>query len=182
MFLDVPVMMGGMSRQGNRRRVASYVVSRRGALGLSQDDLATKAGVDAKTIYNLESGERWPWATTRSKIEAALGIAEGDLERIADGYDPTLRDEHDGGAGGDFLDENLRARIAELPEHQRSVVEELLQELIAERRRTHEEQVAAHRRNQQMMEKMVFLISGGEQQKDAPENGQEGRSTASGGS
>jgi transcriptional regulator with XRE-family HTH domain len=78
-----------MSRQEGHQRAADYVKARRGALHLTQDALATAAGVDAKTVWNLEAGERWPQATTRAKIEAALGWSEGDLQRIRSGGVPS---------------------------------------------------------------------------------------------
>lgn len=78
-----------MSRQLDRERVARYVAARRGVLDLAQRDLAELAGVDVKTINTLESGERWPQATTRSKVELALQWISGDLQRIAEGGEPT---------------------------------------------------------------------------------------------
>ncbi|WP_158088735.1 helix-turn-helix domain-containing protein [Thermoactinospora rubra] len=72
-----------MSR--DRARAAQFVIARRGELGLTQQQLAARAGVDVKTIYNLESGERWPQAATRGKIEKALGWVGGALEDIAAG-------------------------------------------------------------------------------------------------
>lgn len=59
------------------------VEARRGALGMSRGDLAAKAAVDPKTLYNLEKDGKWPIARTRARIEAALGWAPGEMERIA---------------------------------------------------------------------------------------------------
>lgn len=73
----------------DRERVAKYVVARRGALGLTQEQLAERAGVTVKTVYNLESGGRWPQARTRGAIEEALRWRAGDLVRIAEGQEPT---------------------------------------------------------------------------------------------
>ncbi|MBO2453992.1 helix-turn-helix transcriptional regulator [Actinomadura barringtoniae] len=77
--------MGG---ELDRERVAKYVVARRGSMGLTQEQLAERAGVTVKTIYNLEAGERWPQARTRSAIEAALDWRPGDLVRIGEGLEP----------------------------------------------------------------------------------------------
>ena len=55
------------------RRVGRAVAARRGELGMTQQELADAAGVDIKTVYNLESGTRWPIARTRAAISAALG-------------------------------------------------------------------------------------------------------------
>lgn len=54
---------------------------------MTQRQLALTAQVDIKTIYNLESGERWPQAATRAKIEKALGWVVGSLEALADGQE-----------------------------------------------------------------------------------------------
>lgn len=59
------------------------VEAQRGALGMSRDEFAAKAGVDRKTVYNLEKDGKWPIARTRARIEAALGWAPGEMERIA---------------------------------------------------------------------------------------------------
>ena len=77
--------MGG---ELDRERVAKYVVARRGSMGLTQEQLAERAGVTVKTIYNLEAGERWPQARTRSAIEVALDWRPGDLVRIGEGLEP----------------------------------------------------------------------------------------------
>lgn len=139
-----------MSRQADRRRrVARAVVARRGALGLSQEQLASRATVDPKTIYNLESGERWPQAKTRAKIEDALEWAEGDLDRIADGETPLAEDELVQAAGTDAFDRKLRQAINELPDEQRAVLEEL-----------YEEHLESQKRSQAALEKIVTLFRG----------------------
>lgn len=79
-----------MAGQVDRERVAKYVVARRGSLGLTQEQLAERAGVTVKTIYNLESGGRWPQARTRGAIEAALRWRPGDLVRIGEGQEPSV--------------------------------------------------------------------------------------------
>jgi transcriptional regulator with XRE-family HTH domain len=147
MFPDVPCIMLCMSRQGDRRRVARYVAARRGALGLSQEELATKAAVDTKTIYNLESGERWPQAKTRSKIEAALGWLDADMVHIAEGGEPTLADDLTEAAGTDRFERTVRQAISRLPEAERSVVEDLLAE-----------HLTAQQKNQQIIEKLIVLL------------------------
>ncbi len=78
-----------MSRGVDRERVARYVIDRRGRLGLTQEELADRAGLDRKTIYHLESAERWPQVKTRGALEEALGWASGDLVRIGEGGEPT---------------------------------------------------------------------------------------------
>lgn len=68
-----------------RRAAARAVRARRGTLGLSQLEVARRAGVDVKTIYNLETGERWPIARTLAAISAVLGLSLEHLLAIADG-------------------------------------------------------------------------------------------------
>ncbi|WP_158587939.1 helix-turn-helix transcriptional regulator [Actinomadura logoneensis] len=81
-----------MGNGPDRERVAKYVVARRGALGLTQEQLAERAGVTVKTVYNLEAGGRWPQARTRGAIEAALLWRPGDLARVGDGAEPDESD------------------------------------------------------------------------------------------
>ncbi|WP_170180805.1 helix-turn-helix domain-containing protein [Actinomadura pelletieri] len=77
-----------MAGDVDRERVAKYAVARRGSLGLTQEQVAERAGVTVKTIYNLESGERWPQARTRAAVEEALRWRLGDLARIGEGGEP----------------------------------------------------------------------------------------------
>jgi transcriptional regulator with XRE-family HTH domain len=55
---------------------------------MTQQDLADAARVDLKTVYNLESGARWPIARTRAAIAAALGWGPDALGVLAAGGDP----------------------------------------------------------------------------------------------
>ena len=55
---------------------------------MTRQDLAGEAGVDLKTVYNLESGTRWPIATTRMAISAALHWEGDALAVILDGGTP----------------------------------------------------------------------------------------------
>lgn len=96
-----------MAGEVDRERVAKYAVARRGTLGLTQERLAERAGVTVKTVYNLESGERWPQARTRSAIEDALRWRPGDLARIGAGMEPLGRPDRPG------TDETVR-ELAEL--------------------------------------------------------------------
>lgn len=66
-----------------RQRAARAVAARRGELRMTQRELGAAAGVDTKTIGNLESRGRWPIARSRALIEKALGWPSGELERIA---------------------------------------------------------------------------------------------------
>jgi transcriptional regulator with XRE-family HTH domain len=54
--------------------------------GWSQEELARRAGVAHRTIYELEAGRRpQPYPSTRKKIADALGIVPSDITELADG-------------------------------------------------------------------------------------------------
>lgn len=62
-------------REANRQKAAVYK-ERRIALGLSQEQLAQKAGIDRSTVSHMESGQYSPLWETRQKIRYALGMPE----------------------------------------------------------------------------------------------------------
>lgn len=126
-----------MSRHPDRQRAARYVAARRAALGLTQDELAERAEIDPKTVWNLERGERWPRTGTRSKLEAALGWDEGDIHLVAEGGFPSSgplpNDDPDGliqaaGAGRplDEFGRRVQEVVASLPPHEQAIMSELL--------------------------------------------------------
>lgn len=67
-----------------QRRVGAIVQRRRLDLELSAAGLARKAGVNIRTLANLETGESWPRQTSRAKLERALGFPLGALEFLAE--------------------------------------------------------------------------------------------------
>src|SRR6185437_10027978 len=88
-FLNVPLASsllfphhGRVAKGEELRRAGSAVAARRGELDMTQQDLADAAGVDLKTVYNLESGSRWPIARTRVAISRALGWGGDGLARL----------------------------------------------------------------------------------------------------
>lgn len=100
----------------DRQRAARAVAARRGELGMTQLELAETAGVDSKTIGNLERRGRWPIAKNRARIEKALHWPVGEMERIAsdDGTpeepeDPVMRAIRE-----QFPDEATRERVADI--------------------------------------------------------------------
>ncbi len=79
----------GLVAKGDElQRVGRAVAARRGALGMTRQELADAAGVDLKTVYNLESGTRWPIARTRVAISRALRWEGDALAGMADGSVP----------------------------------------------------------------------------------------------
>lgn len=54
----------------------SLIVERRQELGLSMRKLAAMAGVDHRTISNMEAGKQTPSLETRQKLRRALGLPE----------------------------------------------------------------------------------------------------------
>ena len=61
------------------QRFATNLKRLRTKMGLSQMDLAIKAGLDVTTINELESGKRQPMLKTTWKIANALKVKTKDL-------------------------------------------------------------------------------------------------------
>jgi len=61
------------------RRLGQRIKSRRGELGLTQEDLADEAGLHRTYISLLEVGKRNPSILTLRKIALALGVRISDL-------------------------------------------------------------------------------------------------------
>jgi transcriptional regulator with XRE-family HTH domain len=81
---------GGVTDVNRLRLVGRAVAARRGQLGMTQQDLADAANVDLKTVYNLESGTRWPIAKNRVAISAALRWEDDALAAILAGEAPAV--------------------------------------------------------------------------------------------
>jgi len=88
-----------------RRNAAAAAIARRAELGLTQEELATKAGVAPRTVTYFEAG-RWPNPHTRARIERALGWPSGEISRLA-------------GPPRPFIDPQLLDRVSELPRDER---------------------------------------------------------------
>ena len=68
-----------------RRAAGRVVLARRGELGLTQQEAATRAGVNIDTLSDMERGKSWPWAKNVAAIARALDLDAVELQRIADG-------------------------------------------------------------------------------------------------
>lgn len=55
---------------------------------MTQQELADDAGVDIKTVYNLESGQRWPISKNRAALAVALRWEPDALAVLAAGEEP----------------------------------------------------------------------------------------------
>lgn len=78
-----------MKNEEGRRRAASAVASAMASRGWNAVDLADAAEVpDPATIRTFLDGSSWPWGSTRSRIERALGLEPGQIEAIAKGRAP----------------------------------------------------------------------------------------------
>lgn len=111
-----------MADDMRRRRelAARAFIMRRKDLGLTQEQVAQRAGVVVRTISNFENG-RWPNARTRALIEEAVDWEPGEIERTAtppcSRIDPQLLDAVSR-LSSDQLNElrELTERLAELQE------------------------------------------------------------------
>lgn len=72
---------------GGRLAAARAFKAARGRKGVSQAALAEATGVAKGVIQNLEAGNTWPNATSQARLEPAVGMPAGELERIASAYE-----------------------------------------------------------------------------------------------
>ena len=70
---------GGQERCRNRSTPLPALRRLRREAGLSQRELAGKAGVSPGTVYRLENGLRGAYPATLRKLAAALGVSPADL-------------------------------------------------------------------------------------------------------
>lgn len=67
-----------------RRQLGLAVRAERLRRGLSQEELAERAGLDRTYVSGLERGTRNPSLTTQHKVADALGVPLADLLASAD--------------------------------------------------------------------------------------------------
>jgi transcriptional regulator with XRE-family HTH domain len=68
-----------------RAAAAEYAAQAAARAGLSAAAVAQRANVDPGTVRDFLAGERWPWTSSRARIEKALDLKPGVLELIANG-------------------------------------------------------------------------------------------------
>ena len=82
--------------KGRRQVAVAVFIARRGELGLTQEAVAYRASLAARTVRNFESQGVWPNAKTRAGLERAVDWPAGELARLAAGpprdVDPELID------------------------------------------------------------------------------------------
>lgn len=94
-------------------RVGAAVRTERKAQGLTQADLAGRAGVSTGTIRAVERGQEFQKVTpTHRAVGRALGWTESSIEAVLDGGEPTLADEAPAAAMPSTGLEGLPYRIA----------------------------------------------------------------------
>ena len=73
--------------------MAEQVRTRRGAMGLSQEELAAEAGVSASTVQYIEDDrrDRAVQQKTARLLEGALGWESGSFAAMSEGRMPTMR-------------------------------------------------------------------------------------------
>jgi len=69
----------GAMENWNSGQTGNNIRILRKAAGLTQQELADLAGLEVKTVWNLESGKRSGSNATRGKIAGALGVAPKEL-------------------------------------------------------------------------------------------------------
>lgn len=81
-----------MADDMKRRRqiVAAAFAQRRKELDLAQEEVARRARVAVKTVYNFETRGRWPNVVTRTRLEEAVNWPPGEIERLAAAPEPAL--------------------------------------------------------------------------------------------
>lgn len=85
--LKGPEFRAEYERLGPREELARIVIIRRGAMGLTQAELAARMGTTASTISRIESGQHATSAQTLKKLgdafgaRAVLGFEFGSAEK-----------------------------------------------------------------------------------------------------
>lgn len=108
-------MMGRMKRDWER--LGRVAADTRRALRLTQKQLAAKLGVGRGTIQAIERGEEFVKVTqTMRGLERAFGWADGSIEAVLDGGEPTpLKDQQQDSAVEREVQDTLLALAPDLP-------------------------------------------------------------------
>lgn len=79
--MERPRRKEDQQRWHNRSTHLPHLRNLRKNKGMTQRDLATRAGVSSSTILLLEQGKRGAYALTVRKLAAALGVSTAGLVR-----------------------------------------------------------------------------------------------------
>lgn len=90
--------MADDDRMRRRREIArDAFIARRAELGLTQEDVARRAGIVVRSVVNFESQGKWPKPRSRAGLERAVEWPPGELHRRVAGprpdFDPRLLSE-----------------------------------------------------------------------------------------
>lgn len=75
-----------------KKYIGLHLRLRRKELGLHQDEIAERAGLDETTIGKIERGERAPLASTLFKISTAMNIS---LDRLKADVEKSIKSDYD---------------------------------------------------------------------------------------
>lgn len=77
-----------MTRTEGQSKARLAVQAAMASRGMNPGDLARRASVDAGTVGDFLSGQRWPKLRTQGRIEDALGWDAGTIAAIVNGAEP----------------------------------------------------------------------------------------------
>lgn len=101
-----------------------WVRRHRRRLGLSQEGLATRIGVERPYVTRIESGMiRLPQIETRERLHQVFGTSEEQLWQEVDQADVVARP-------GDSLGRRLDLALRDLDDHDQAMVERVIEDLL----------------------------------------------------
>lgn len=120
-----------------QRRIGALVQGQREARRLSATGFARAAGVNFRTLKDLEAGESRPWPQTAAKIEEALRWKPGSLELLREQPDELDAAEADPTILLQRVDATVHApaaaAVADVPTRGASLLREALITIVTER-------------------------------------------------
>jgi transcriptional regulator with XRE-family HTH domain len=120
------------------QRLADKVRTRRGALGLTQTQVAEAAGIESRTLGSIENKPRPRRAATLGGLERALGWTEGSIRQVLNGGEPIMTgDEYEIEVQRHGSKQDVYAKLEELPEDDAALaaINAILDDAVARARR-----------------------------------------------
>lgn len=132
-MIDVVVLEHGRARATMTTQLGEWMGARRRAVGLTQDELAEKAGVSQALVSGIETGIRkWPSREIRQRLAAALGVSHLELLIGAGELDPDEIADASARVNQETME--LQALLAELTPDQRASVFVLIDGFVSRNR------------------------------------------------